>query len=144
MRLRGKLGAPLALAAVASMTAAVPMPAIGQTVHAAPRDMVQIATGRGRMVTLNAPMSDIFVANSEIADVQVRSPTQLWVFGKKAGETTVYATTKSGKVIYSATVRIGNNFDSVDSMLEMAMPEADIAATPIFLTKLRLTSAKRT
>nr|WP_241231363.1 type II and III secretion system protein family protein [Sphingomonas koreensis] len=113
------------------MTAAVPMPAIGQTVHAAPRDMVQIATGRGRMVTLNAPMSDIFVANSDIADVQVRSPTQLWVFGKKAGETTLYATTKSGKVVYSATVRIGNNFDSVDSMLAMAMPEADIAATPM-------------
>lgn len=131
MRFRGKLGAPLALAAVAGMTAAVPMPAIGQTVHAAPREMVQIATGRGRMVTLNAPMSDIFVANSDIADVQVRSPTQLWVFGKKAGETTFYATTRSGKVIYSATVRIGNNFDTVDSMLAMAMPEADIVATPM-------------
>lgn len=131
MRFRGKLGAPLALAAVAGMNAAVPMPAIGQTVHAAPRDMVQIATGRGRLVTLNAPMSDIFVANSDIADVQVRSPTQLWVFGKKAGETTLYATTKSGKVVYSATVRIGNNFDTVDSMLAMAMPEADIVATPM-------------
>jgi len=131
MRLRGKLGAPLALAAVAGMTAAVPMPATGQTVHAAPRELVQIATGRGRMVTLNAPMSDIFVANSEIADVQVRSPTQLWVFGKKAGETTVYATTKAGKVVYSATVRIGNNFDTVDSMLSLAMPEASIVATPM-------------
>ncbi|HEY0621450.1 type II and III secretion system protein family protein, partial [Sphingomonas sp.] len=113
------------------MTAAVPMPAIGQTVHAAPRDMVQIATGRGRMITLAAPMSDIFVANPEVADVQVRSPTQLWVFGKKAGETTVYATTRAGKVVYSATVRIGNNFDTVDSMLSMAMPDANIAATPM-------------
>lgn len=131
MRLRGKLGAPLALAATVGMTASVPMPAIAQTVHAAPRDMVQIATGRGRMVTLNAPMSDIFVADPTVADVQVRSPTQLWVFGKKAGETTVYATTKTGRVIYSATVRIGNNFDSVDSMLAMAMPEANIAATPM-------------
>jgi pilus assembly protein CpaC len=129
MGLRGKLGAPLALAAMVGTTASVPMPAIAQTVHAAPRDMVQIATGRGRMITLNAPMSDIFVADSGIADVQVRSPTQLWVFGKAAGETTVYATTKSGKVIYSATVRIGNNFDSVQGMLATAMPEADITVT---------------
>jgi pilus assembly protein CpaC len=129
MRLRGKLGAPLALAAVAGMTATAPMPAIGQTVHAAPRDMVQIATGRGRMITLNAPMSDIFVADPGVADVQVRSPTQLWVFGKKAGETTVYATTKAGRVIYSATVRIGNNFDSVQGMLATAMPESDISVT---------------
>ncbi|WP_294076345.1 type II and III secretion system protein family protein [Sphingomonas sp.] len=108
---------------------AAPLPALAQTVHAAPRDLVQIATGRGRMVTLNAPMSDIFVADSSIADVQVRSPTQLWVFGKKSGETTVYATTKGGKVVYSATIRIGNNFDSVQSMLAVAMPEADITAT---------------
>lgn len=129
MYLWGKLGAPLALAAVAGMTAAVPMPAIGQTVHAAPREMVQIATGRGRMITLNAPMSDIFVADPGIADVQVRSPTQLWVFGKKTGETTVYATTKAGKVIYSATLRIGNNFDTIQGMLATAMPEADITAT---------------
>ncbi len=132
MRLRGKLGASLALTAVTGMATAVPiMPAVAQTVHAAPRTTVQIATGRGRMITLDAPMSDIFIADPGIADVQVRSPTQLWVFGKKSGETTVYATTKSGKVIYSATVRIGNNFDSVDSMLDMAMPEADITATPM-------------
>jgi Flp pilus assembly secretin CpaC len=51
------------------------------------------------------------------------------VFGKKAGETTVYATTKSGKVIYSSTVRVGNNFDSVQGMLETAMPDANITAT---------------
>lgn len=132
MLFRGnKLGAPLALAAVTAMAAAVPMPAIAQTVQAAPRDMVQIATGRGRLVTLNAPMSDIFVADPAVADVQVRSPTQLWVFGKKAGETTVYATTKAGRVIYSANVRIGNNFDSVQSMLSIAMPDATIAATPM-------------
>lgn len=132
MRLRGKtLGAPMAMAAMVGMIAAVPMPALAQTVHAAPRSTVQIATGRGRMITLSAPMSDIFVADPNIADVQVRSPTQLWVFGKSAGETTVYATTKSGKVVYSATVRIGNNFDSVQSMLEIAMPEAQITATPM-------------
>lgn len=132
MRLRGKtLGTPLAMIAMIGTTVTAPMPAIAQTVHAAPRDMVQIATGRGRMITLSAPMTDIFVADPNIADVQVRSPTQLWVFGKKAGETTVYATTKAGKVVYSATIRIGNNFDSVQSMLNLAMPEAAITATPM-------------
>lgn len=131
MRVRGnKLGGTLAAVAVLAMPGAtLPAPVLAQTVHAAPRDMVQIATGRGRLITLNAPMSDIFVADSEIADVQVRSPTQLWVFGKKAGETTVYATTKTGKVIYSSTVRVGNNFDSVQGMLETAMPESNITAT---------------
>lgn len=131
MRVRGnKLGGTLAAVAVLAMPGAtLPAPVLAQTVHAAPRETVQIATGRGRLITLNAPMSDIFVADSNVADVQVRSPTQLWVFGKKAGETTVYATTKTGKVIYSTTVRVGNNFDSVQGMLDTAMPESNITAT---------------
>src|SRR3546814_5260016 len=45
--------------------------------------------------------------------------------------TTVYATTKAGKVVYSSTVRVGNNIDSVQQMLSLAMPEARVVATPM-------------
>jgi pilus assembly protein CpaC len=76
-------------------------------------------------------MSDVFVANDTIADVQVRSSTQLYVFGKGAGETTVYATSKSGRVVYAANVRVGNNLSSVSEMLHLAMPDATIQATPM-------------
>ena len=93
--------------------------------------MLQVNTGRGRLITLSSPMSDLFVADETIADVQVRSPTQLYVFGKKAGETTVSATARGGAVVYSSTVRVGNNYDSIGSMLNLAMPEAQIVATPM-------------
>jgi pilus assembly protein CpaC len=93
--------------------------------------IVQIGTGRGRLITLARPMSDLFVADEAIADVQVRSPTQIYVYGKKPGETTVSATTKGGAVVFAATVRIGNNFDSLGGMLAMAMPDAKITATPM-------------
>ncbi len=93
--------------------------------------VLQVNTGRGRLVTLSSPMSDLFVADETIADVQVRSPTQLYIFGKKAGETTVSATTRGGGVAYSSTVRVGNNLDSIDAMLGLAMPEAHIVATPM-------------
>ncbi|HEX8485544.1 type II and III secretion system protein family protein [Sphingomonas sp.] len=90
---------------------------------------VQVNTGRGRLVTLARPMSDLFVADDTIADVQVRSPTQLYIFGKKVGETTISATAKSGGVVFSATVRVGNNYDSIGSMLRLAIPDATIVAT---------------
>jgi pilus assembly protein CpaC len=76
-------------------------------------------------------MSDLFVANDSIADVQVRSADQVYIFGKTAGETTVYATNKAGKVVYSANVRVGNNIGSVDELVRMAMPDAQIRATPM-------------
>jgi pilus assembly protein CpaC len=93
--------------------------------------VVQVNTGRGRLVTLSRPMSDVFVADETIADVQVRSPTQLYIFGKKTGETTISATTRGGAVVYATTVRVGNNLDSIAAMLQLAMPDARLVATPM-------------
>jgi pilus assembly protein CpaC len=80
---------------------------------------------------MSAPMTDVFVANDAIADVQVRSANQLYVFGKGRGETTIYATSKSGRVVYAANVRVGNNISSVGEMLHLAMPGSSIQATPM-------------
>ncbi|WP_375271674.1 type II and III secretion system protein family protein [Sphingomonas sp.] len=126
------LGWPLALALASATVTAAPTIVSAQagTTTAAP-STVQVSTNRGRLITLARPMSDLFVANPEIADVQVRSPTQLYVFGKKPGETTVSATAKGGAVVYAANVRVGNNYDSIQSMLNLAMPDAQITATPM-------------
>ncbi|RHW17342.1 BON domain-containing protein [Sphingomonas gilva] len=126
---RTSLGTALAAALAVGLAATASAPAAAQVVARTPNETIQISVGQGRMVKLDAPMSDLFVASDEIADVQVRSPTQLFIFGKKAGETTVYATSKSGKVVYSTTIRVGANFGSLDAMLDMAMPEADITAS---------------
>ena len=126
------LGWPLALALASAAVTAAPTTVSAQagTTAAAP-STVQVSTNRGRLITLARPMSDLFVANPEIADVQVRSPTQLYIFGKKPGETTVSATAKGGAVVYAANVRVGNNYDSIQSMLNLAMPDAQITATPM-------------
>ena len=121
---------PMAVVLTAvSAHAAVPAPT--STAATALPAVVQVATGRGRLITLARPMSDLFVADDQIADVQVRSPTQLYVFGKKGGETTISATARGGAVVFSATVRVGNNFDSIGQMLGLAMPEAHVVATPM-------------
>ncbi|WP_033919644.1 type II and III secretion system protein family protein [Sphingomonas sp. 37zxx] len=128
-KIRSSLRTALALAAATGALGAS-MPTIAQNVSA-PSNMLQLSTGRGQLITVREPITDVFVASDGIADVTVRSPTQFWVFGKAAGETTVYAVTKAGKVAYSSNLRVGNNFDSVGSMLNLAMPEADITATPM-------------
>lgn len=121
----------LALAiATAPIALATAQPAAAQSVST-PDGIVQIATGRGRLVTVQEPISDVFVAAEGIADVSVRSPTQFWVFGKAPGETTVYAVTRTGKIAYSSNLRVGDNIDSIGSMLRLAMPDAAITATPM-------------
>jgi pilus assembly protein CpaC len=89
---------------------------------------VDLSVGRGRLISLPAAMTDVFVANDDVADVQVRSSRQLYIFGKKPGETSIYATDASGRVVYSTVARVGNNIETIDQMLSLAMPEATIAA----------------
>ena len=94
-----------------------------------PAATVYISTGRGQLVTLPAPISDIFVSNDIVADVRVQSPTQLYVFGKADGETSVFATNRAGQVVYSTNVRVAQNYSSVDEMLRAAMPDTDVKVT---------------
>lgn len=90
---------------------------------------ITLSKGRGQLVTLPAAISDVMISNQDVADVQVRSPRQLYIYGKASGESTVFATTAAGKVVYSANVRVGSNVNSIDEMLNLAMPESDIKAT---------------
>ncbi|MCW1427767.1 type II and III secretion system protein family protein [Novosphingobium sp. JCM 18896] len=108
-------------------------PLVAAPAHAAPptsvtrpaNDMV-LSIGRGQLITLGGTMANVFVANDAVADVEVKSTRQLYVFGKAGGETTVYASNAAGDIVWSANVRVGSNIDSVDQMLKLAMPEAKI------------------
>jgi len=120
------IGLTLAALLASAGAVGVAAPAAAQT--AAP-PVVQISTGQGRLVTLDSPISGVFVANDQIADVAIRSPTEIYVFAKGPGETTIYANNKAGRTVYAATIRVGNNISSLDNMLRLAMPDANITAT---------------
>ena len=128
---RARLGTAMAALAIALGTVGAAAPAAAQPTAAKPAETLNLSKGAGTLVRLSEPMTDVFVANDTVADVQVRSSTQLYVFGKGTGETTVYATAKSGRVVYAANVRVGNNIGSLGEMLHLAMPDASIQATPM-------------
>jgi pilus assembly protein CpaC len=90
-----------------------------------------LSQGRGQLINLPSPISDIFVANDAVADVQVRSPTQLYVFGKSKGETSVYATNAAGTVVYSTNLRVAQNINSLDAVMKASFPDSDITAYTI-------------
>ena len=89
---------------------------------------MSLSLGRGQLINLPAPITDVFVANEGVADVQVRSPFQLYVFGKAKGETSVYATNKAGAVVFSTNVRVAQNINSLDQVMKASFPDSDITA----------------
>lgn len=121
------LSSSLVLAAMAP--ALLPAaPAAAQSVTK-PRQEMVLSIGRGQLITVPGRMTDVFVADDKIADVQIKSTNQLYVMAKGPGVTTVYASDGAGNVIFSANVRVGSNIDSVDQMLRVAMPDAKIAVS---------------
>ncbi|WP_120718187.1 type II and III secretion system protein family protein [Tsuneonella amylolytica] len=125
--MKSRLTATLLLAGLAAAPlAGIPaLPAQAQGTIS-PSQTINLSIGRGELVNVPGAMADVFVANDAVADVQVKSERQLYLFGKAGGVTTVYASNKAGAVIWSANVRVGNNIDSVDQMLTLAMPEARV------------------
>ncbi|OCC25653.1 secretion system protein [Croceicoccus estronivorus] len=134
----------LTAAIMSAACAVVPMgtltvdAALAQSV-ARPSNDVDLSIGRGKLITVPGAMADIFVANDSIADVQVKSQRQLYVFGKAGGETTVYASNSTGAIIWSANIRVGSNLDSIDQMLSLAMPEAKIGVSTMSNSTVLLT-----
>lgn len=125
---RMTLGTAAAALVAASLAAAIPSPAFAQRFPPVvePSSDVVLFAGAGRLFPIRGVMSDVFVADSEVADVQVRSTNQLYIFGKAPGETTVYATNAAGRVIFSTTVRVDVNVGSVRQMIDLAMPESQL------------------
>ena len=122
--------APLAAVPVATATAQ-------QVVN--PSQDVVLSIGRGQLITVPGSMADVFVANENVADVQVKSQRQLYVFGRAGGETTIYASNAAGTVIWSANVRVGSNIDSIDQMMALAMPDANIGVSTMGTNTVLLT-----
>jgi pilus assembly protein CpaC len=129
---------------LAAALAAVPMAAMPTGTATAqqvakPSQEIVLSIGRGELVTVPGNMVDVFVANDTIADVQVKSQRQLYVFGKAGGETTIYASNERGDVVFSANVRVGSNIGSIDQMLAMAMPDAKVSVSTMGTNTVLLT-----
>ena len=134
------LTAKLLLASLAiAPLAGVPMTTATAQSVASPTDDIVISIGRGELVTIPGSMADVFIANDAVADVQVKSQRQLYVFGKNGGETTIYASNAAGDVIWSANIRVGSNIDSIDQMLALAMPAAKVGVATMGSNTVLLT-----
>lgn len=91
-----------------------------------PTNEVKLSIGEGELITLPSAATDVWISNPAVADVYVRSARQLNLFGKDTGEATIFATAGDGQVVYAASVRVSQNLTSIDRMMKLAMPDADI------------------
>lgn len=69
-------------------------------------DVLELSVGQVRTLSLPAPASAAVVADPKVADVQVPSPSRLFLFGKAPGRSTVQVLGAGGRVLASHEVTV--------------------------------------
>ncbi len=91
------------------------------------RQPLVVDIDQAQLIQLPEPATTVFVANPDIADVQVPSTSKFVVFGKKAGTTTIYAMAGDGKVT-SYTVTVRHPVNDIVSAIKQQVPGAAVTA----------------
>src|SRR5689334_3541053 len=98
-------GSEAALPAAAEPAAATEIPPSGRP--------IQLEAGKGTLIRLPRPASTVFIANPDVADVQVKSPSLIYLNAKTPGETVLYAVDAEDKVLVNAPVRVEHDLSRV-------------------------------
>ncbi|MBL8661840.1 MAG: type II and III secretion system protein family protein [Candidatus Odyssella sp.] len=88
----------------------------------AARRVIAIEASKGRMIRLDVPVKTVFVANPEIADVQIKSPMVMYVTGKKPGETTLIAVDEKDRVLVNISLTVNHNLSRLKRTIDAVLP----------------------
>jgi pilus assembly protein CpaC len=82
--------------------------------------------GKAAIVELPAEAKDVLVANPEVVDAVVRTPTRTYLLGQKVGTTNAFFFDASGKQILNIEIRVERDVSGVESALKRYLPKSRI------------------
>src|SRR5690606_26080511 len=83
---------------------------------------ISVAVGEGKLIRLGQPAATVFVANPEIADVQVPDGTAIFVLGKRSGTTSVFALGDESQPLLERRVVVRHNTSEMLETLRQRFP----------------------
>ncbi|MBT4464402.1 MAG: type II and III secretion system protein family protein [Rhodospirillaceae bacterium] len=92
---------------------------------------LQLEVSKGRLVRLERPAATVFVADPEVANIQVKSPSLIYVLGKKPGETTLFAVDGKERVLANIDISVTHNLDALRGVLENFHPNSGVQVSSI-------------
>lgn len=91
---------------------------------------ISLDIDKAQVVHLPQAALNVFIANPDIADLQVPDHTSFIVFGKKAGHTTAFVTSASGAVTQYA-ITVTRPVDDIGADLRAQVPNAAVQVTSL-------------
>lgn len=88
-----------------------------------PTGELQLEVRKGRLLRLAGPVTAVFVADPDVADVQAQSPTILYLYGRRAGTTTLYAVDDRQEVVLRREIQVRHNLSRLRQVLAETFPD---------------------
>jgi pilus assembly protein CpaC len=92
---------------------------------------IVLEVNKGTLIRLSAPAATVFIANPDIADVQVKSPSLIYISAKAPGETVIYAVDATDAVLLNSPVRVEHDVSRLRSSLRELAPGERISADSV-------------
>lgn len=92
---------------------------------------IVLEVGKGTLIRLSAAAATVFIANPDVADVQVKSPSLIYLSAKAPGETVIYAVDAADSVLLNSPVRVEHDLSRLRSSLRQVAPGERIAAESV-------------
>jgi pilus assembly protein CpaC len=78
-------------------------------------------------IDLDKEIRDVVIGNPEIADIVIRSQKQIFLIGKKTGDTNVFFTDAQGNLIRKIDIVVQPDVDGIQSNINQILPNEHIA-----------------
>jgi pilus assembly protein CpaC len=92
---------------------------------------ISLVVGTGQLIRVDEEFSSLFVADPDVADIQVKSPRLLYLTGVGVGETTLFAVDEEDNVLMSSTIRVTHNTGALERGLSRVAPGQGLQATSV-------------
>src|SRR5579884_4041526 len=92
---------------------------------------ILLEVGKGTLIRLPRAASTVFIANPDVADVQVKSPSLVYLSAKAPGETVIYAVDANDAVLLNAPVRVEQDLSRLRQSLHALVPGQNISVNSV-------------
>ncbi|WP_245438063.1 type II and III secretion system protein family protein [Mesorhizobium sp. WSM4312] len=103
---------------------------------------LDLPVGQGRLLRFNEPVESVLVADTTIADLQVVSPSLVYVFGLKPGLTNLIAVTADERIEATAQFRVTPDITPANEAKHAMQPKS-ATNLHIFGTRIAITGEAR-
>lgn len=85
-----------------------------------------LEVSKGKLLHLSSPASSVIAADPTIADVQVVSPTLIYINAKGIGETTIFAVDSKDNEILRANINVTHNISKLNRAIKDILPNSKV------------------